>query len=539
MSWCGCVCDTAEDVGDAALDFAGDVIDTAVDAGGDAIDTVGEFFSDAGEWLGDAAEDVGEAVYDAGAEVVDWVSDTLDDVWNYVSGKIEDAWEWCKDAAESAWDWMVDTAKDAWEWVSETASQVWDKVVDVFEAIANFVKEDLVPFLLDALWVLGHLDDIIIAGALGLWCLITGEDEREYDVLEGMFNLDPALLSTRSVRFLPQSKNYVVTSDLHMFVEGDTLDKFKTLGNHDLYKAVLTEYAKNGYSLIEAGDVEDLWMRETTFSGSMTDIVFDSLGWPFGDMLEDDYEENRIRSQAVKIFENNSEVYETIRNLFHNGGNYYRLFGNHDDSWREQKFIAGLRLVYPDIVPLDYAFIGPYGTNPDDHGGMHPKVIVAHGHQFDAWNNAACHDAGTQITGTVSGIPSLAAGYTSRAAWEAQLKGLGFDNELGEDVTSIDELEFYETTEKDFSNKPFTPDFIFGHTHGPRKNAQIPGWMSRKEWNFKEYTNTGTAGRWEQFIWCATIVDGNVELHGWTWDNGRNLASWRFDGGYADYLRPA
>jgi hypothetical protein len=62
--------------------------------------------------------------------------------------------------------------------------------------------------------------------------------------------------------------------------------------------------------------------------------------------------------------------------------------------------------------------------------------------------------------------------------------------------------------------------------------------MYRDEWNFAEYTNEGTAGRWEQFIWCATIENGAVEVHGWTWGSDGKPFQCEFTN-YADFLRRA
>lgn len=139
----------------------------------------------------------------------------------------------------------------------------------------------------------------------------------------------------------------------------------------------------------------------------------------------------------------------------------------------------------------------------------------------------------------VSGIPSLAASVVERSEWEEKLRGLGFNNELSESMFAIDEVEFYETIEDDFSNHLYVPQFILGHTHKALKDPLIPGWMYRDEWRFSEYINDGTAGRWEQFIWCVTVEDGTVKLHGWTWGSDGKPHVYTFTGGFADYLQVA
>lgn len=268
----------------------------------------------------------------------------------------------------------------------------------------------------------------------------------------------------------------------------------------------------------------------------------DLLGWPIGTAIASEREDYRIRNQALKIFENNADTYQTIRNLFHANGRYVRLLGNHDDSWRSDKYLPGLQVMYPGLEVFDYVFLGNYGDNPHDHGGISPQTIVAHGHQIDGWNNSACRGAGEAMTELASGLPldfpRGAASVTYRSDWEERLNGLGFGNKLSEDIIGVNEVEFYDSVESDFSDQPYIPQFVLGHTHHALKDPEIPDWMSRPEWNFSEYTNCGTAGRWEQFIWCATVGTAGVGLYGWTWGADGKPKVYQFKGGYADFLRP-
>ena len=537
MSWCGCVCETVEDAAEWVEDQVEDAVNTVFDAVEDGIEAVGDFFEDVGEWVEDAIEDIGDFISDVAETVWNWITETASSVWDWIKKVAGQVWEWTTGAMEDAWDWVRDAASDAWEWINDASNTVWDALCNAWDAIADFVEEKIVPFLVDALWVLTHIDDLLIAGVLGLMCLITEQDEKEYDLIEGLFLIDQEAIADRKIAFLSDQKNYVIFSDIHLFIAGDPLDRFRQIGNHELYQAVLVSYFSAGYTLVENGDIEDLWMRETTIGEALLDEVTDVLGWPFGDIIEQDHEKYRIRSQAFKIFENNQDVYQTIRNLYHNNGRYVRLIGNHDDAWGNDAYLPGLRFVYPGIDVYDYALIGAYDSQSPTYGNT-PKVIVAHGHQLDAWNNSICRAAGAAITESVSGIPSLAANVKERSEWEPELLGFGFQNVLSESIAAIDELEFYETIEHDFSNYPYVPQFVLGHTHAPLEDPQIPNWMFRDEWNFTEYTNDGTAGRWEQFIWCATVENGNVGLHGWTWSVDENPIHYQFKGGYADYLRP-
>jgi len=543
MTWCGCLCDAAEDAAEWVEDTVNDCVDAVADAVTDAVETVGGWIEDAAEWVKETAESVGECIADVAEKVWDWITETASNVWEWVKEVAGDVWEWTTGAIDTAWDWVCEASSTAWDWISNAAKTVWDAIVIAANAVADFVEEKVVPFLLDVLWVLTHIDDLLIAGALGLICLMTGQDEKEYDVIEGMFMLDEEALSDRLVAFLPIEKKYVIVSDIHLFVAGDPLDKFRQIGNHELYQVVLATYYASGHTLIENGDIEDLWMRETTLSGALLEETFDVLGYPFGDILQEDYEENRVRSQAVKIFNNNADVYQTIRNLFHNTGRYIRILGNHDDFWRNSEYLEGLQIVYPGIEVFDYVFLGNYDDNPHSHSGQSPRVIVAHGHQLDAWNNHVCRAAGAMITEAVSGIPSLAASVVERSEWEEKLNGLGFDNELSESIASIDEEEFYENITDNFRNQPYVPEFILGHTHHALKDPLLSGWthIPALKWTgegrFPEYTNDGTAGRWEQFIWCVTVENQQISVHGWTWGSDGNPLMYTFEGRDSNYLR--
>ena len=532
MSW-------LEDAAEWVQDTVDDVVDTVVGAVEDAIETVGDFFEDAAEWVQDGIEDIAGFVADVATKVWDWISEMGSSVWDWIKKAAGDVWEWTTGALEDAWDWVRDAAGDAWDWISSAAETVWDGIVAAAEAVAKFVEEQVVPFLLDVLWVLTHIDDFIIAGFLGLICLLTGQDEKEYDVIEGMFMLDEEALGDRRVAFLPVDGKYVIFSDHHLFIAGDRLDKFRQLVNDELYQVVLASYSKAGYALIENGDVEDLWMKQITLGGAIREGVTDLLGFPFGDMIGDAYEDSRIRTQAVKIFDNNADVYQTIRALFYDRGRYVRLLGNHDDYWRKSSYLPALQFVYPGLKIFDYAFLGNYGPDRHKHGGNSPEVIVAHGHQIDAWNNSVCRAAGAAMTEVASGIPYFATGrdVVKRSKWETKLKGLGFDNRLSGNILGIDEIEFYETVEAAFSNHPYVPQFILGHTHHALEDPWNPDWTSPREWTFDEYSNDGTAGRWEQFIWCVTVENGKVALHGWTWGSDGKPFRYTLAGGYADYLR--
>jgi hypothetical protein len=543
MSWCGSLCDGVEDAARAVEEAVEDAVDTVVEAVEDAASAVTEFAEEAAEFAIETASGIGEFVAEVADRVWDWITETADSVWDWIKKTAGDIWEWTSQTTEAVWDWVKETASDAWDWIVNAASAIWDALVHVAEKIEEFWTETLAPFLLDALWVLTHLDEFILSLGVGLACLMTRQDDREYDLIEGMFRLDEDMLALRQVAFLPAKSSYVVFSDHHLFVRDDPKDAFRQLGNHDLYQAVLAVCYGAGFTLIENGDVEDLWMREESLGEAVREATFDILGFPFGDLLEADYEDYRIRSQAVKIFENNADVYQTIRTLFHNQGRYVRVVGNHDDVWRSQTYLEGLQLMYPGLPVYDYVFLGDYQPGVNAHGGHQPDVIIAHGHQVDGWNTYACRVAGEGITESGSFFPSMAAGTVKRSDWGAKLSGEGLNNVLHEGFTDINEVEFYKMYHKDFRSQPYPPHFVLGHSHSPRADACLPGWTGRvNQWmdegKFHEYTNCATAGRWEQLLWCATILNGIVDLEAWTSSETGQPQPIVFEGNYLGKLVP-
>jgi hypothetical protein len=501
------------------------VIDPAEDAIKSVIHSGEEFLG----YLGELFTNIGEGIADIATQLWDSISKIAGGLWGFfkwIKEKAGDVWEWTKGAMTEAWDWVREKAGDFWDIISGAAETIWGAINTAFKAIEEFIKENVLPFLLKVLWVIAHLDKIIFGFFLGLWCTINHQGDKEYDVLEGMFNLDSEAFRRRNVAFLPVSNKYVVFSDHHLFVAGDPNDKFRKMGNHELYKWVLSCYYMDGYTLIENGDVEDLWMREVTLENALMDTTIEIVRYIpiFGPLIENDYENNRIRSQAFKIFDNNADVYQFIRNLYHDEGRFIRLVGNHDDYWGSNDFLPELQFVYPGLEVFDYAFIGNYGTDKHQHLGVKPFIIIAHGHKLDDWNNSICSLVGEWATEVGSGI-GKASNSVPLTEWDPKFKGSGFDNVLGESAIENDEVDFYDTVEKDFSKYPYIPHFILGHSHTPRQAPMNPDWknipddvmMPQDIRCFSEYTNEGTTGRWEQFIWCATIENGNVSLYGWTW----------------------
>lgn len=139
-------------------------------------------------------------------------------------------------------------------------------------------------------------------------------------------SLDTALILALKIPF-NEKEHFVILSDQH-FGDGNIgSDDF--LINKNIYISALNDYYENGFTLIEVGDVEELW--------------------------ECDF---------YKIFSNYSEIYE-IEKRFYFSGRFYRIFGNHDIFWKNKKYLKKFLQVY---IIYESILLGD-------------KIFITHGHQ--------------------------------------------------------------------------------------------------------------------------------------------------------------
>ena len=518
------VTDAATSVGHAATHL----VDEATKL---AEDVVKEIEEDAAAVLATVEETVAEAfeaVVGAIGKAADWASD----VGQSLANLVRRAGKWIENTIMSAARWIADLASDTWTWIKDTAREAWHEVVsfagwlaDVADKAWELVKSAgafLVRAALTVGWIIMHIDDVLWALLSGFICLLAGKDEEAYPIIRHICMDPDSMKNSLTYTHVPSSSKYVVFSDHHMFVEGSILDRFRIAGNDDLYLEVLAEYAQRQYTLIENGDLEDLWMREPTPTGELVEEGLELLGGPAGEAFEEYFEVGQAKTQLAAIVSNNMPVYAVVRELFDKKGMLLRTIGNHDEPLRNKEVLEGLRSVYPDISINDFIFLTASGMPGS------PVTVVTHGHQFDAWNNKSCGSmAGEVITEVVSGLSTIwgesswAAGSTSRSSWSSKLAGRGFDNEL-EDLTvstfasaqSVDEVELYDLMNEAFpsgpSGPPAYPYLILGHTHEPRCGPSRPGGGY-----YEKYTNSGTAGRYDGLLWCVELENGVPEVHVW------------------------
>jgi hypothetical protein len=82
------------------------------------------------------------------------------------------------------------------------------------------------------------------------------------------------------------------------------------------------------------------------------------------------------------------------------------------------------------------------------------------------------------------------------------------------------------------------PKLVLGHTHEPRQNAVFPhDPLEQEHWEESDtgagafYLNSGSAGRYQNLIWCVEIVGDNDRICSWSRVDGRlKKIAWRSEG---------
>lgn len=170
---------------------------------------------------------------------------------------------------------------------------------------------------------------------------------------------------------------YLVLSDIHRDDQSDKRPRFEKgsvdhfMRNAALYLRVLDYADKNNYTVIEAGDCEELWFHND-FS-------------------------KRPTEKLKGVINTHRKVYNKLKKL-HKQKRYFRTFGNHDSYLRD----AETRKVIDDFFGSDfeiYDFIiidgvktmqAPFddiriGLDSAPYTERAP-MIITHGHHWDFWN---------------------------------------------------------------------------------------------------------------------------------------------------------
>jgi len=505
------VIDPIEDAAEDVVDFIeDDVVDPLVDAASDAadwfedniFDPVSDTVEDIGEWIEDVAEDVSEAIADACEEVTQ---------------SAEDLWEVIVETADSAWETLVDAVEDAWEWLEEKVDAAIEWLSHAAEAVYEFIVEEAIPYIVTIVEaipaVIKALGALLILPLCYLFKEIFGEEEAT--VLEGIANHESRLYDEFTIARLPVNKKYAVFSDVHMYVDGD-LDFYNKNGNSEIYRHALRHYAQKNYHLIENGDVEDFWMRGGSSKG-LINLTSSSLPWPY---YSGAFEVSAFRSanqiHALNVFMNNATTYATIRGSYHNNNRYTRIIGNHDDVWSDPIMAPVMDVFYPGLDVNDYCTL--------ENQRHETEAILAHGHQSDVFNMPMCNFAGKALTEVASIIHELSFGEwdlfsKSKEEWMDEWTGKGFKDELQKmdllKFESFSEYSLYRDLENIYGDSPRQPYLILGHTHKPKDNAGVPNFMFDNQWNWNEYSNSGTVGMWEEIVVGLEVEHPDVRVVVW------------------------
>ena len=259
---------------------------------------------------------------------------------------------------------------------------------------------------------------------------------------------------------------YVITSDLHRAHPGRS-DWPARQGTDRVYRAMLDHYADGDWTLVENGDVEDLWLA----GGSTYGVVYElarlaAMALPEREraaVLAEVYEEHLRR-----VIANNRPIYDRIAEFVDRDA-YVRIVGNHDDVWRRPYGRRALADQLGQSV-VDHLVL----TGPDA-----PVALINHGHQTDAWNapgrdrigklftswGSALHDL--PFVPTSPGMPppsTTAALLGSRAPNRllAMLPLIGADL----DAQSLDEVKLCQALRDTPVGRVW---LVLGHTHVPLK----------------------------------------------------------------------
>jgi len=369
----------------------------------------------------------------------------------------------------------------------------------------------------------------------------------------------------RRIKRAPVAARYVVFSDHHLTHDGHRHDFFRSSGNLALYVALLQAYRDRGYTVIEDGDVEDL-------------VVFD----PALERAEVNarrsvsLRELRTRRLATRLAQldrtltcpGNQPLIRMWRELAAEG-RLLRVSGNHDYDLQRPAFWKRVSAELPGLErPFDYVLL--------DDAARQPKIVVAHGHQFDpntapplaprygetiseclgAWfqgpdrhwsaqlpaDGPAAWGGGARpfrnnLVNTKVGTDHGWAGvfeevFQRNIAWEyfehGALQAILSEVATGErffKFRHLDEERLRDALIDAFPDPTTRPILVLGHSHEPRLRARHAGTGEA----FPHYVNTASAGLFQNLIWGVELNAGEPRVVSWRRDEHARIErrTWR------------
>lgn len=247
-----------------------------------------------------------------------------------------------------------------------------------------------------------------------------------------------------------ESSRFVWLSDSHRG-DGSVADEF--MKNKNIFVAALDHYLAEGFTLIEAGDNDELWE------------------YPY---------RNIIRANGI--------VFDRIR-AFHQAGRYLRMFGNHDMELRDPDYVRHHLEVapHPSTGQLEPFLPGVrvHEAILLQHRRTGQELLTVHGHHGDFSN-----DQNWRMTR-----------WTFRHFWK-HLHALGIRSPSSPVQNSFKRHK----VERNYNRwiRRHGVPLICGHTHRERfpRGDDLP------------YFNIG-AGVFPSYITALELVDDQISLVGW------------------------
>jgi len=374
-----------------------------------------------------------------------------------------------------------------------------------------------------AVWSVARIDDFLLALVLGGIASLVHPERRYFMQLKRLVETlqgkqGTVREGTASCIGLSPETRYVVLSDHHLLYQGSPHDYVGGTGlepfdNERILYQMLQHYRNEDYHLIENGDVEDLVVTAPRVGLGALSMVLQGMGL-VGRILFRSLEREERLFQLKRVQGTYRGLQQYIREAFHDSGRFIKLYGNHEEALRNPEALAQLREVYPNIEVHDYAVIQSA-----------PAVVVCHGHHFDPWTNPMMAPwIGESITESFSWAGQGADRIWLRNSWIRDFKhrentlvkapslAPSEPGQFTPKVRHMGEVHIVDKMNELFG--PSLPWLILGHSHEPRMKKTL------RAGRVERYVNCGSAGRYQDLVWCAEIVDGNPSLHAWYCEDG-------------------
>ena len=148
---------------------------------------------------------------------------------------------------------------------------------------------------------------------------------------------------------------------------------------------MLDYYDREGYTIVEIGDIEDLLTQPPAYGEIWIDFFFDALLGPYGNYFDYGFEREQRIHKLLNIGLNYQDHYAKLRK-FNDEGRFIKVIGNHDESLKDPYVLDVLQKIYRGkLQTYDYLVWMIQRLAPT-------KFIMAHGHQYDPYCATGAED---------------------------------------------------------------------------------------------------------------------------------------------------